>query len=84
MVLRAYAKYLRQAGTTFSQDYIEQALIAPTPRIARLLVQLFEARFDPDRPAGRRGATDGLLEEIDGALDEVAQPGPGPHPALAA
>src|SRR3984957_7376839 len=25
-MLRAYAKYLRQAGTTFSQDYIEQVL----------------------------------------------------------
>ena len=25
-VLRAYAKYLRQAGTTFSQGYIEQTL----------------------------------------------------------
>ena len=26
-ILRAYAKYLRQAGTTFSQGYIEQALV---------------------------------------------------------
>ena len=26
MVLRAYAKYLRQAGSRFSQDYIEQVL----------------------------------------------------------
>ena len=33
-VLRAYAKYLRQAGTTFSQGYIEQALIE-NPGIAR-------------------------------------------------
>jgi glutamate dehydrogenase len=45
-LLRAYAKYLRQAGSTFSQGYIEQALIQNAP-IARRLVQLFEVRFDP-------------------------------------
>ncbi|MCW2525084.1 MAG: NAD-glutamate dehydrogenase [Frankiales bacterium] len=48
MVLRAYAKYLRQAGTTFSQGYIEQAL-TQNPGVAALLVELFEARFDPDQ-----------------------------------
>ena len=47
VVLRAYAKYLRQVGTTFSKDYIERALRANV-EIARLLVRLFEARFDPD------------------------------------
>ena len=33
VVLRAYAKYLRQAGTVFSQDYMEQTFIA-YPKIA--------------------------------------------------
>ncbi|HEY7046379.1 MAG TPA: NAD-glutamate dehydrogenase [Jatrophihabitantaceae bacterium] len=47
-VLRAYAKYLRQAGTTFSQGYIEQALI-DHPVVARKLVELFESRFDPEQ-----------------------------------
>ena len=79
-MLRAYAKYLRQVGTTFSKDYIERALRANV-EIARLLVRLFEARFDPDvtvaRPTGRGGAgrqelTDALLEEIRAALDAVA------------
>ena len=45
-VLRAYSKYLRQAGTTFSQGYIEQTLSQHTG-IARLLIELFESRFDP-------------------------------------
>ncbi len=45
-VLRSYAKYLRQVGTTFSQGYIEQAL-TENPGLARRLVELFEARFDP-------------------------------------
>ena len=46
VVLRAYAKYLRQAGTLFSQDYMEKTFIA-YPGIAALLVALFETRFDP-------------------------------------
>ncbi len=48
VILRTVAKYLRQAGTTFSQDYIE-ATLRGNAHIARLLVELFEARFDPDR-----------------------------------
>ncbi|GGM19266.1 NAD-glutamate dehydrogenase [Dactylosporangium sucinum] len=46
VVLRAYAKYLRQAGTVFSQDYMETTLLA-YPSIAAKLVDLFTARFDP-------------------------------------
>ncbi len=48
VVVRAYAKYLRQAGSTFSQGYVEQTLL-DYPQIARQLVELFEARFDPSR-----------------------------------
>jgi glutamate dehydrogenase len=73
VVLRAYAKYLRQTGTTFSQDYIERALRANV-ELARLLVRLFEARFDPDVTLdadSRRELTDALLEEIRAALDAV-------------
>ncbi len=45
-IVRAYAKYLRQAGIPFSQDYMERALGA-YPKVARGLVDLFMARFDP-------------------------------------
>lgn len=45
-MLRAYTKYLRQTGFTFSQSYIEQALINNSD-ITKLLVQLFVLRFDP-------------------------------------
>ena len=75
MLLRAYAKYLRQGGSTFSQSYIEECLTTNT-HIARLLVSLFEARFDPTRNApggvGSEELIDGLVEEISGALDAVA------------
>src|SRR5215467_9786687 len=50
-VLRAYAKYLRQAGIAFSQRYIERVLAFNVP-VTRLLVRLFESRFDPARARG--------------------------------
>ncbi|MGW1139074.1 NAD-glutamate dehydrogenase [Streptomyces zhihengii] len=71
MVLRAYAKYLRQAGSTFSQDYMEDTL-RNNVHTTRLLVSLFEARMSPDRQRAGTELTDGLLEELDGALDQVA------------
>ena len=72
-VLRAYAKYLRQAGTTFSQAYMERTM-AGNPRIARLLVQLFKARLDPARASNRNGhadRADDMVEEIEEALEAV-------------
>ena len=70
-VLRAYAKYLRQANITFSQDYIEGVLRSNAP-IARLLVTLFESRFDPAKEAGKAERSEAITEEITGALDNVA------------
>ncbi len=70
-VLRAYAKYLRQAGTAFSQDYIEHVLRA-NPTVTRLLVRLFESRFDPERQGGGSERSEAIAEEIRGELDEVA------------
>ena len=45
-MLRAYCKYLLQTGVPFSQSYME-ATLTRYPLLARLLVELFEARFDP-------------------------------------
>ncbi|MFB7949586.1 NAD-glutamate dehydrogenase [Kitasatospora phosalacinea] len=70
VVLRAYAKYLRQAGSTFSQDYMEDALRNNT-HTTRLLVNLFEARLSPSHRSGSEELTEGILEELAGALDEV-------------
>jgi glutamate dehydrogenase len=68
-VLRLYQKFLRQAGATFSQTYIEETL-SGHPEIARRLVQLFEARFDPAR-AGSSLAVISEIQAIDHALDAV-------------
>ncbi|MEU1298090.1 MULTISPECIES: NAD-glutamate dehydrogenase [unclassified Streptomyces] len=71
MVLRAYAKYLRQAGSPFSQDYMEDTL-RNNVHTTRLLVSLFEARMAPERQRAGHEIVDALLEEVDAALDQVA------------
>jgi len=55
VVLRAYCRYLLQLGTPFSQSYIEQTLVHNSG-LARELVELFRARFDPDREEAERAA----------------------------
>ena len=70
MVLRAYAKYLRQTGFNFSQSYI-QSTLANHPAIARLLSSLFRQRFDPAAEAGRAAGGAALAAEIERALDAV-------------
>ncbi|KJY43194.1 NAD-glutamate dehydrogenase [Streptomyces sp. NRRL B-1568] len=71
MVLRAYAKYLRQAAWPFSQAYMEDTL-SNNVHTTRLLVNLFEARMSPALQRAGNELIDGMLEELDGALDQVA------------
>ena len=86
-VLRAYAKYMRQGGTPFAQDYIEEALKGNVD-ITRLLVELFETRFDPGRTtiAADGEARVAKLDALRGADPPGArrrgQPRPRPHPAV--
>ncbi len=76
-VLRAYAKYMKQGNSPFAVDYIEEALRGNTD-ITRLLVQLFEARFDPGRNGlaadaeARQAKVDDISQRIERALDDVA------------
>ncbi|MDQ4127771.1 MAG: NAD-glutamate dehydrogenase, partial [Actinomycetota bacterium] len=69
-ILRAYCKYLRQTGTTFSQDYMEDTLVA-NPHIARLLVDIFMTRLDPSRQNEAEAESERLEAEISSALDAV-------------
>jgi len=76
-VLRAYAKYIRQGGTPFALDYIEDAL-RQNVDITRLLVALFEARFNPGRGGdlasdaeSRVARTEEITSRISHALDDV-------------
>ena len=69
VVLRAYAKVMRQTGFALSQAFIESTL-ALHPRIARMLVALFKLRFDPAQQDD--GAAASQVNAIEQALDRVS------------
>ncbi|PVG81570.1 NAD-glutamate dehydrogenase [Nocardioides gansuensis] len=69
-VLRAYAKYMKQGNSPFALDYIEGALLNNVD-ITRLLVQLFETRFDPAYSGDREQAVNKVRARIASALDDV-------------
>jgi glutamate dehydrogenase len=48
VVLRAYRRYRRQAQTPWSDSQLDNPLVA-FPRVAKALVDYFEARFNPSR-----------------------------------
>ncbi|MCR1785988.1 NAD-glutamate dehydrogenase [Nocardioides carbamazepini] len=70
MLLRAYARYMRQGSSPFALDSIEQALVDNVD-LAQLLVALFEVRFDPAAEGDRTAREEALVEKIRAALDDV-------------
>ncbi len=70
IILRTYAKYFKQIGFTFSQDYIEDAL-NNNPAIARKLEQLFQIRFNPHPIKERDKHFEDLSSEILTDLEKV-------------
>jgi glutamate dehydrogenase len=69
-VLRAACKYLRQAGTGFSQPYMEECL-AKHRTIAGQLFELFRARFDPNQLESAQADTARLVGAIEAGLEAV-------------
>ena len=69
-LMRAYGKYLRQAGIPYSNDYMERALGAH-PAIVRQMVDLFHARFDVDMTQNRESMAVPLQQSIMEALGGV-------------
>ncbi|HEY6640682.1 NAD-glutamate dehydrogenase [Povalibacter sp.] len=71
MVLRAYCRFLLQAGTTFSQAYMEQVLVS-NPDITATLSAIFETQFDPAHSSQRRNADlTRLRKQLAKQLDSV-------------
>jgi glutamate dehydrogenase len=73
MVLRAVSAYLRQAGAVFTPAFGERTLLTHR-RIARLMVNLFRARFDPTLGGPER--TRETLLEVDsemGAIENLTE-----------
>ena len=69
-ILRAYAKYMRQTGSSFSRDYIANTLSA-YPDIAKKLVAFFDTRFDPSKKRNKK-KEETLLDDIKKQLDNVS------------
>ena len=80
--VRAYWRYLRQTGSR-SASSTSSARCWPTPR-SPALVELFDARFDPDRAARTAPAQAGSLARRSRRARRGRQPRRRPHPALAA
>jgi glutamate dehydrogenase len=73
LVLRAYAKYLRQIGFALTPTFIEGTLNAH-PLITWMLVQLFRRRFEPEEGRTvdeRRADSEAAAREILEALENV-------------
>ncbi|MGH2342350.1 NAD-glutamate dehydrogenase [Segnochrobactraceae bacterium EtOH-i3] len=72
ILLRAYARFMRQTRAPFSVEYMEQVLSAH-PAIAADLVALFRTRFDPDlADASRADGEAAIVARIEAALDGVS------------
>ena len=69
VILRAYAKYMRQMGNTNSFGFIANTLLQNVA-VTRGLVELFEARFDPAVDEVARPA---LQETIHSKLNEALE-----------
>lgn len=69
-MLRGYARYMKQLGITYSQDFIAATLVNQAA-ITRQLVQLFELNFNPDLNA-TEAAQSKCLAKLEAALEEVA------------
>ncbi|MBY0333501.1 MAG: NAD-glutamate dehydrogenase, partial [Acetobacteraceae bacterium] len=72
-LLRAMFRWLKQVGFGFAQPSVEAAL-AEHPRMAWLIVRLFNTRFDPDFGGDRAAAEAELAAEWAAALDAVENP----------
>ncbi|WP_136609629.1 NAD-glutamate dehydrogenase [Sinomonas albida] len=71
VILRSYAKYMRQVGNTNSLGFIADTLLGNAD-VTRRLIALFEARFDPALEEGTRTtATERLRGELAEALEKV-------------
>jgi len=72
-MLRACAKFQIQSGFPFSMDYMASALMRH-PETTRRVVDLFHARFRPDRrsPEARAEETDSLVNDVFGRIERIA------------
>ena len=71
ILIRAFCKYLLQVGVPFSQTYMERVL-SENASLTRLLVELFEFRFDPTLESKKRNRqARRCMQKIEAGLNAV-------------
>lgn len=69
-IVRAYAKYMRQIGSSFSIEYIANTM-ACYPEIAKLLIDLFHQKFSP-RLRRNKSKIESIESSVLQKLDKVS------------
>jgi glutamate dehydrogenase len=80
-VLRGLCKYLLQTGVPFSQAYMEETLNR-YPLMAGLLVELFEAKFDPERESSSKVVIEGARKRLQKELQTLLPESMDKHHAV--
>lgn len=62
-LLRAYLRYLHQAGFSYSQQYISDILVKNS-QLAKMLIKLFENKFDPKLENNRIANIKKIINDI--------------------
>jgi glutamate dehydrogenase len=70
VVIRAYSKFLRQAGIAFSESYMQQT-VTRHPGLACAIIGLFTTLFDPDRDESAKAEAAVIREALAAGLESV-------------
>ncbi len=70
-VLRAYSKYLYQIGLRYSQNHLSDVLVKYRD-LSKLLVNLFETKFDPEFTGDRAKLTKEISAKIKDGLSKIS------------
>lgn len=71
VILRTYARYMRQMGLPFSRAYIEKALTS-YPEIGGAIIRLFDTLHNPRNKKSAKEQAAGLMVEIDHLMETVS------------
>jgi glutamate dehydrogenase len=73
-LIRAYDTYLYQIGFRFNQRYVSDVLVKHN-NLTKLLVELFELKFDPSIKGGRKEAVNKISAKIKSGLNKISDIG---------
>ncbi len=72
IILRAYGRYLQQAGIPYSQDFIA-ATLNRYPAIAKQIYNLFDQRFNPEKNKAGTAKSQSVQQKLRAAIEEGLQ-----------